>query len=290
MRKILLLLLLVVPTLCKSADIVSVSGEATYYDDGTKSKAECMRLAAEQARIDALAREFGTIVAQDILQSDRISGNRETSEFLALSTTEVKGEWVADDGEPKYDISHDAEGNLIVTCRVRGKAKEISNRSSAFEASVLRNGTDLRHADNLFRDGDDMYLYFRGAVDGYINVFLEDEAGDVYLLLPYPRDTKTRVAVSRNRDYIFFSREHAKESGGYDSTVEEMILTAPDRPEYNRLYVLFSPEYFSRPVMDEGGVLPVMKRDAFNKWLLKTRRSDPAMGVKVMNLQIAPRT
>ena len=289
MRKILLLLLLIMPALCKAADIVSVSGEATYYDDGTKSKVECMRLAAEQARIDALAREFGTIVSQDILQSDRISGNRETNDSLALSTTEVKGEWVADDGEPKYDISHDTEGNLIVTCRVRGKAKEISNQSSAFEASVLRNGTDLRNADNLFRDGDDMYLYFRGSVDGYVNVFLQDERGDVYLLLPYPRDTKTRVAVSKNREYIFFSRERAAESGGSDATVEEMILTAPDSPEYNRLYVLFSPESFSCPVMEDGGGLPVMRGEAFNKWLLKTRRNDPRMGVKVMNLQIAPR-
>ncbi|MDE5552561.1 MAG: DUF4384 domain-containing protein [Muribaculaceae bacterium] len=289
MRKILLLLMLAGMTVCQAADIVSVSGEATYYDDGTKSKVECMRLAAEQARIDALAREFGTIVSQDILQSDRISGNRETNDFLALSTTEVKGEWVADDGEPKYDISHDADGNLIVTCRVRGKAKEISNQSSAFEASVLRNGTDLRNADNLFRDGDDMYLYFRGAVDGYVNVFLQDERGDVYLLLPYPRDAKTRVAVSKNREYIFFSRERARDNGGNDAAVEEMILTAPDNPEYNRLYVLFSPESFARPVMDDGGGLPVMKSEAFNKWLLKTRRNDPRMGVKVMNLQIAPR-
>lgn len=289
MRKILFLLFFLTQIACMAADIVTVAGEATYYDDGTKSKVECMRLAAEQARIDALARKFGTIVSQDILQSDRISGNRETSDFLALSSTEVKGEWVADDGEPQYDFSHDAHNNLIVKCKVKGKAKEISNEAAAFEASVLRNGTDLRHSDNLFRDGDDMYLYFRGSVDGFINVFLQDEHGDVYLLLPYPRDTKTRVPVSKDRDYIFFSREFDKGGDKYGVPVEEMVMTAPEGAEYNRMYVIFSPEYFSRPVMNASGGLPVMKSDDFNKWLVKTRRNDAKMGVKVMNLQIAPR-
>lgn len=59
------------------ADIVSVKGESTFYDDGTHSRVECMRLALEQARVDALAKKFGTIVTQDILQSDRLVGNRE---------------------------------------------------------------------------------------------------------------------------------------------------------------------------------------------------------------------
>ncbi|MDE6027809.1 MAG: DUF4384 domain-containing protein, partial [Muribaculaceae bacterium] len=234
MRQILIILSLLAAFMCAAADIVTVSGEATYYDDGTKSKVECMRLAAEQARVDALARKFGTIVSQDILQSDRISGNRETNDFLALSSTEVKGEWIADEGEPDYEFSHDAKDNLIVKCRVKGKAKEISNEAAAFEASVLRNGTDLRHADNLFRDGDDMFLYFRGAVDGFLAVFLQDEAGEVYLLLPYPRDTKTRVPVSKDKDYIFFSREHDKGGDKYGAPVEEMVMTAPDGPEYNR--------------------------------------------------------
>lgn len=272
-----------------SADIVTVTGEATYYDDGTKSKNECMRLAAEQARVDALARKFGTIVSQDILQTDRVSGNREKNDFLALSSTEVKGEWIADDGEPEYEFSHDAKSNLIVKCRLKGKAKEISNEAAQFEASVLRNGTDLRNADNLFRDGDDMYLYFRGSADGYLNVFLEDEHGDVYLLLPYPRDAKTRVPVRKDKDYVFFSRDVTKASDGDAGLVEEMVMTAPDNLEYNRMYVIFSPSEFSRPVMDSAAGLPTMKARDFNKWLVKTRRNDSKMGVRAMNLQISPR-
>lgn len=271
-----------------AADIVTVRGESTYYDDGSKSRAECMRLAAEQARIDALSRAFGTIVTQDILQSDRVSGSREHNDFLMLSSTEVKGEWIADEGDPKYEFSHDASHNLIVKCEIKGKAREISNEAVPFEASVLRNGTDLRHADNLFRDGDDMFLYFKSPEDGYLTAFLEDESGDVALVLPYPRDTKSRVFVRRDTPYVFFSRDKA---AGNDSQalIEELMLTAPDRVECNRLYVIFSPESFSRPIMNTQGELPTLKRSDFNKWLLKARSGDAKMGVRAMNLQISPR-
>lgn len=269
-----------------AADIVGVKGESTYYDNGTHSKMECMRLALEQARIDALAREFGTLVSQDILQTDRISGSREHNDFLSLSSTEVKGEWIADDGEPEYEFSHDAEANLIVKCRVRGKAREISNESANFKAVVLRNGTSELNADNRFRDGDSMYLLFKGACDGYMAAFLQDEGGHVFQLLPYPGDAKSRVPVKNGRDYLFFSADKAARG----EPVEEILLTAPYAVEYNRVYVIFSPEPFSRPVMThDPGSLPVMDTPDFSKWLVKTRRADPKMGMKVINVEIAPK-
>lgn len=288
MRLSIIILLLGVGLRLWASDIVTVHGESTYYDDGSKSRAECMRLAAEQARIDALSKAFGTIVTQDILQSDRVFGSREHNYFLMLSSTEVKGEWIADEGDPTYEFSHDLSHNLIVKCKIRGKAREITNEGASFEASVLRNGTDLRHADNLFRDGDDMFLYFKSSEDGYMTAFLEDEGGNVYMVLPYPRDTKSRVFVKRDTPYVFFSRDNARETDP-QGVIEELVLTAPDRVECNRLYVIFSTESFSRPIMDSTGELPTIKRNDFNKWLLKSRSGDTKMGVKAMNLQISPR-
>ena len=94
MKNLLLSALLSVIALTSTAAPrdVAVKGEATYYDDGRHSRTECMRLAAEQARIDALAREFGTIIAQNFQQTDRISNGVETNVFLSLSRAEVKGE------------------------------------------------------------------------------------------------------------------------------------------------------------------------------------------------------
>lgn len=277
---------LMAPVMAFGADIVSVKGESTFYDDGTHSRVDCMRLALEQARIDALAKKFGTIVSQDILQADRVNGNREHNDFLSLSSTEVRGEWVADEGEPEYKIERDQNDNYIVTCIVRGKAKAIDNEAAQFDSHVLRNGTDSRNADINFKDGDAMFLDFRGSQDGYLAVFLEDEQKTVFQLLPYTTDQKSRVPVKKGSRYIFFDPQN----GMKGDVVDELVLTASFNTEYNRVYVLFSPDPFSSPVMNkEPGQLAWMNADDFSKWLVKTRKNDPKMGVKAMNLIISPR-
>lgn len=286
MRKIALLLILLVMTgVAARADIKTVSGEATWYDDGTLSRVECMRRALENAKIDALAKAFGTIISQDILQADVVKNGRESNDFLSLSATQVKGEWVSDEGEPEYSFSRDDQENLIVTCKVKGKARAITNEEVAFETLILRNGERDVNADTRFRDGDEMKLMFNSASDGYLNVYLQDEAGMVYGLLPYPRDSKSEVKVKRDHRYLFF-KANDNEFGPSD----ELILTAGDEREYNRIFVLFSPTPFSRPVMTrEADGLPYMKANDFSKWLVKTRRNDPKMGVKAINIEIEPK-
>lgn len=287
MRKVFLMMLLwVVGVAACHAKDVEVTGEATYYDDGRHSRIECMQLALEQARVNALAKEFGTVVTQDIIQSDRVSNGKETNDFLALSSTEVKGEWLGDVGEPKYDYSYDANQNLIVTCRVKGKARAVSNQAASFETAALKNGMFRNNESSSYNDGDQMYLYFLGASDGYVMVFLEDESRKVYNLLPYRRDSKGEVKVKKFQEYIFFSREKGNREFGPE---EELLLTAPNHPEFNKLYVVFSPNQFSLPVMKNPGELPELTSDAFSKWYLKARRNDPSMAMKVINLQISPR-
>lgn len=266
--------------------VETVAGEATYYDDGRHSKVECMRLAAEQARVQALANHFGTIVAQDFIQTDRIKSGRETNDLLALSMTEVKGEWVSDIGEPEYTITFDKDQNMVVTCKVKGKAQAISNEATAFETSALRNGMTKAHADTRFNDGDDLFLYFLGSTDGYVTVWLEDEARNVYALLPYPRDSKSEVKVKRYNEYVFFSTAKGKGQFGPE---EELTMTADGNTEYNRLYVVFSPNPYSRPPMRADGGLASLPSADFNKWLLKARHSDPKLGVKTINLEINPK-
>lgn len=287
LRKILCIMFAAASALTAlAAKDVEVSGEATYYDDGRHSRVECMKFAAEQARINALAKEFGTIVTQNISQTDRISNGRETNDFLATSMTEVKGEWISDIGEPKYEYSYDAQQNLIVTCKIRGKARAISNEAASFETAVLRNGVYRRNEDTHFKSGDSMYLYFLGATDGYLMVFLEDESRNVINLLPYPHDPKGEVKVKKYEEYTFFSQEKSTREFGQ---VEELELTAEDYPEYNKLYVIFSPNSFSRPVMKGVGELPQMASADFSRWLQKARLADPKMGVHVINLEIAPK-
>lgn len=62
--------------------------------------------------------------------------------------------------------------------------------------------------------------------------------------------------------------------------------------EFNKIYVVFSPSYFAKPVMrarNSMEELPSMSEDDFSKWLVKSRRNDSKMGVRQMNLKIYPK-
>ena len=252
---------------------VALTGQATYYDNGHHSKVECMKLAAEQARIDALLRR------SKIVNEGKIVIGR-------VSMTEAKGEWLGDTEEPRYEFSYDNDSNMVVSCTVKGTARAITNEAVSFETTALRNGIHSANADTRFRDGDDMYLYFLGSTDGYLTVWLEDESRTVYNLLPYPRDPKSEVRVKRYQEYTFFNSSLGK---GMFGPEEELILTAPEETEYNRIYVVFSPNPYSRPAMSADAGLPSLPSADFSKWLMRMRRNDPKMGVKAINLEISPR-
>lgn len=287
--KRIILTVFIAASVCISAladDIRTVEGEATFLGDSRHSPADCKRLAAEQARIDALRKAFGTIVSQDILQTDAIKGDSESSRFLSLSSSETKGEWLGDLGQPEYDARLDNDGNYIVHCKIRGRAKEISNQASEFDALVLRNGTNRRNADTHFRHNDDLYLYFSAPVSGYVAAFLADESGNVYGILPYSTGDVDRIQVKRGYDYIFFDPSRGNDFGN----VDQLQLTASDGEEFNKVYVVFSPEPFAMaPVkFTVPGAPPSMESEEFTKWLTKCRRNDPRMGVKSMNIVISP--
>lgn len=269
----------------QAANEVELKGEYTYYDDGRHSKVECMQIAAENARIDALAHKFGTLISQSMMQTDRVMGKRESNDFLALSQSQVKGEWLGDSEQPSYSFSTDKDGNLVVTCKVKGTAREITNEATEFEALLLKNGTNRKNADTHFHNGDDMYLLFNASCAGHLRIYLEDESRTVYELLPYPNDAKNVVKTRPGREYIFFNRALGKEEFGPE---EELTLTAPNGVEYNRIYAIFSPNPFSGPVTTDTATLRAINSKDFTKWLLKARTNDSKMNVKTMNIEILP--
>lgn len=272
----------------RSADDVELTGRTTYYDDGTHTRNECKLLAAEQARVDALARRFGTLVSQDIVQSADVRNGRDAESFMALSMTQVRGEWLGDTSEPQYTFGLDNDGNLTVSCTVSGRARPLSNAVPDFETKALRGGANPASASSDFNAGDDLTLFFRGAADGWVAVFLEDESRTVYSLLPYPTENDGAVKVKRGESYVFFHNASARPEHGL---TRELTMTADGRTEYNRLYVVYSTALFGRPMTEQhSSGLPATTTDGFTRWLIKSRRADPTMGLKVINLRIKPST
>lgn len=268
-----------------ASDIKTVTGEFTFVGDGTQSPVECRRLALEGARVQALAREFGTVVSQDVYQRETVGEKGEDTYFSSMSATEVKGEWIADIGEPVYTTFMDNDGNLVVRCKIKGQAKAISNESVDFLAAILRNGKEAKHADTRFRNGDDMYMSFLAPVDGYIAAFLVGDDRQVYRLLPYGGDSTGSMTVKHGKPYLFFDRA----SGGeLAPVVDEYTLTASAPVERNSIYVIFSARPFSLGVDSpaSAGLPPRQSFASFSKWLSESRRRDPRMGVKVMHIEI----
>lgn len=269
-------------TLC-AQQVKKVCGEYTYYAEANQSLNDAKHAALINARLQALANEFGTIVSQSNSQKESSVNGKEDSYFFSLSESEVKGEWIEDVGEPTYDVSFVQE-MLVVKCKIYGRARQLSNDAVDFTATVLRNGTEAKYADVSFRNGDDMFLLFRSPVDGYVAAYLIDETPTAYCLLPYIGNSDGQQHVSHDKEYIFFSPGKS----GKGDKIDEFTLTCSKDIERNQVYVIFSPKPFTKALdSQKDEALPrQLGYEDFSKWLGTCRKRDSKMGVKVMHIEI----
>lgn len=279
-----LLFLIFFPLILSAQKAEKVCGEYIYYAPSDKSLEEAKRIALERAKLQALADKFGTIVTQSNATLMKNENGKTDTHFFSLSDSEVKGEWLQDQGEPAYDISYE-QGMLVVKCSVCGKAREIVNNAPDFTARILRNGTEEKFTSSDFHNGDDMFLFFQSPVDGYVAAYLIDETPTAYCLLPYRNDGDGQQPVKHGEKYVFFSPSTAKES---PSLVDEYTLTCNGSIEHNQIYVIFSPNPFTKAMDSQNNeLLPrELSYEAFSRWLVKCRKRDTKMGVKVIRIDI----
>lgn len=262
-----------------------VTAEYTYYVPENVPLAEAKRTALQRAQLQAIADAFGTIIARSNSSTVKNENGRSEVKVQALGTSEVKGEWLHTDGEPEYEVSYE-EGMLIVTARVKGIIREIVNAPVDFQAKILRNGTEDKFEEEEFRDGDDLYLSFRSPTDGFLTVYLIDATETAYCLLPYRNDTSGRVAVKGNEHYVFFSTTNAPAEKR--AMVDEYTMTCEKTSEINQIYIIFSPQLFTKAVDRNGKKLQPrqLSREEFQQWLFNCRKQDTEMRVEVKNILI----
>lgn len=270
---LIIALFLSFPTTFFAQQVKKVIGEYTYRAPEDVSLEKAKRTALERAQLEAIAETFGTDISQH--NSTMVSNKNGHSDidFLSISSSDVKGEWIETIGEPEYTISYE-QGMLIVKCRVKGNIREIVSATIDIKAKVLRNGTEDRFESSEFRSGDDMYLSFQSPVDGFLAVYLIDDNGDAFCLLPYRKQTDGIQRISANTPYVFFSEKDASLSER--ALVDEYTLTCEHNIENNQIYVIFSPDLFVKANdNDMGEYLPrEIEAKAFQKWLAKVRRKD----------------
>ena len=276
------ILILVFPLTLSAQRTCKVSGEYTYHVPGHVSIEEAHATAVERAKMQALADEFGTFVAEHTSVWQQYSNGSSETDFLSLGECVVRGEWLKDLDEPEIKDNF-ADGIFYVTARVRGKAREIVGAPIAFDAKVLRRADD-RHEPDIFYDGDDIFLSFRSPADGYLAVYLMDEQGEAFRYLPYGTDGSGSFPVKANKPYTLFSRQHGE--NGPDCV--EYYLTCDKATEQNMLYIVFSPNKFWIAI-DEDHQTGMPRQQSFRdfqKWLSHCRANDKDMQLVVKPIMI----
>lgn len=271
--------------------VVTVSNSYTYYAPMNIAPDQAELRAIERAKIDAIEKEFGTVVGVSNYTQVVNMGESSSVSFLSIGESEVKGEWIETIGQPA--IQHAFANNMqVITVTVKGRIREINNAKIEFDAKVLRNGVSDRNESNEFKDGESFFVSFQAPHDGYVAIFLYDLSG-VSRLLPLKETEESVCSVKAGTKYVFFADGVSEYKSIAKKDMKEIhgnyALTCTEESEVNRIYVVYSPNKFSRPndTSPEAKNLPAfLDFDDFQKWLGRCRKRDKDMGVKIRDIVI----
>lgn len=282
MRRALFLLLITVGIPLFAQRAKTVSGTYLYVVPENQSYADAKITALKQAQIRILAETFGTVI--ELTSATSISDNEVTTN--ALSESNVKGEWIETVGEPVFTRLVQGD-NIAIRVEVKGKVREITTATIQFDAKVLCNAPDVRFEKTDFKSGDDLYLYFSNSSDGWLAVYLYDGNDDVYCLLPYSGQNDGIYKVKGGKDYVFFSEDKADDYVNVWD-IDEYTLTCTGEKEINRLYVICSPNKFTKALdyRDSDGVPRMLSYADFQSWLSHIRIADKQLGVRSIDITI----
>lgn len=249
---------------------VNAQGEYVYHAPENITLEQARQVAIERARLDAIAKAFGTDVSQTNMVTVSMKGESSETSFNSMGGTEVKGEWIADTKEPEISINYES-GMLVVGVRVWGKIREKTKVDYELSVQILCNGME----SEKFRNNDRLSVRFKSPVKGYLSIYLlDDNVHQAYCLLPYENEDGRARAIKNNETCILLSTEDPV----YPYR-EETILTTERTIEYDRLVFVFSKNQFAMPLTDMGDYLPELSTMDFERWLQKNRIKDTEMTV-----------
>ena len=287
MRRTFTTMLLILSLTVFAQKVKTVEGEYTYHVPENVSLQEARNIALYRAQIQAIADEFGTLVSQSNLSQVENSNGSSNTSFLSLGSSDVKGEWIETIGTPEYQVSYDQD-MLVITCRVKGKAREILSASIEYHAKILKNGVEDRFESDQFLNGDALYLSFQSPIKGFLAVYLVDAEEHAYCILPYRNQQTGVYPIRANQRYLFFDINNAPESDRI--YLDEYYMTCSNKAEQNQIYVIFSPNQFVKAMdVGVGDSLPrELKYEDFQKWLAKCRLHDKDMQLTKQIITIKP--
>lgn len=247
---------------------VTLCGEYVYHAPENISLEQAKKTALERAKLEALAEKFGTVVSQT--NTTTVKNNNEKSDisFSSFGGTEVKGEWLENNEDPKYNIAYE-QGMLVVTAHVCGKAREIKKSDVDLMTQILCNGMESER----FKSNDRVSVKFKSPIKGFLAIFLLDDNNELAeCLLPYENEEGKAREIKNSTEYIFLSTKDPV----YPYR-EESILHTKKEIEFYRVTFIFSTAPFVMPLTTAGEYVHELSIDEFQKWIQKNRIKDENM-------------
>jgi len=275
--------------------IINTSGKAQVRVEFNMTEQDTRELAEQQAIINAIENAFGTYAEQqtDMTIKDGFSY------YNIIGTTKVKGDWIE---TADLEFSEDYHSEVIggerrqmkyITCEIKGKVRQSVPRAS-LEYQIL-NAPNILSRTTGFIHEEQLYVYFKSPVKGFLSIFLQDDEA-VYRLLPYMNMTdayQNGVPVKSDTDYLFFSPSDNAFPGNVVD--EPRLLSLKKDMEYNYLYIIFSEDEFIKPILDnsslvEGRIIPKqLSHKKFEQWLSGNRASSERFQVIKVKISIEQR-
>jgi len=267
---------------------VRSTGKAQVRIESNMTENETREYAEELAKINAIENAFGTYTEQ---QMDMTIKDGKTS-YNIIGSTKVKGDWI-ETLDIKFTEDFIAEKNSngtvnvkYITCNIKGLVrKSIPKASIDYE---ILNHPDIHARTTSFYHEEQLYVFFKSPVNGWLSIFLEDDNA-VYRLLPYVNmrdEYQSGVHIKGDTDYLFFSPDDNTFLGNYVD--EQLILSLKQDVEYNYIYIVFSEDEFVKPTLEgvtkvDGRILPKqLTSTKFQKWLSNNRStSEKFQDIKV---------
>jgi len=256
-----------------SQNIVRVQGEYQVKQEDNMTREQAQQKVTELAMINAIEKEFGTLVAQE--SNMRLKDNKVS--WSIIGSTRVSGDWIGT-LDKQFIIECrpvNAEGidnvEIWITCRIEGKARKALPRPK-LEVLTL-NCPQALCRTSIFKSRESLYISFKSPVDGYLSVFI-DEGDTTRRLFPYgSMGTLSSFKVTGDMEYVLFSDQNAPDCfPGYKS--EKIHLFTNKEIENDLIYVVFSESEYYKPVLtqvreiEDGYSLPKsMKTSVFTDWL-----------------------
>ena len=218
-----------------------------------------------KARVNAIKNKFGERIT---VHEEELNEN-----YFRQVLAECRADWLKDVGKPVLSASYQ-DGVLTFTAKVKGLIRESSATKIDIKYNLLTNGG---RETNVFENEGSLFLKFKSPADGFLYVWLCDDAGKIATrLLPYVGGNQDGYRIRRNKEYIFFNPE---ENNGEDGTIQNCYMTLSSdlvEVEKNRVVIVFS----SKPippcelVRDRKSEFEYARLETFTDWLYRCRIGD----------------